>query len=165
MQTPVKIESPGGNRLGGIITDKNADSFSVQVKGEDAAIKPEGKVIIYVCNYRGVHFYKTKLIGKQNKILKFFHSYKMEYRKDNVHLHIFVRRESSKIENFEKAKVISLWKGGASVTNPRKKLRKEDDIRIAFVTQETNEYYTNAEVLKRRNGKAVIHIRFKHLNV
>lgn len=165
LQIPVKIEGPGGSRLGGMITGKNDDSFSVQVKSEKAAIKQESKVIIYVFNYRGVHFYKTKLIGKQNKILRFLHSEKMEYRKDNVNLHIFVRRESSKIEDFEKAKITSLWKGGASITNPRKKLRKEDDIRIAFAPRESNEYYTNAEVLKVRNGKTVIHIRFKHLTV
>lgn len=161
--TPVKIEPADGKRFIGIIVKKQNSSFTVRIKTEGSPVPSTGKILLYVCNFRGIHFYKVPIIDTRDNLITFSHSNTMELKKSNIQLNVYIRKEGLKLEKQEKGKVISFWKGGALITNPGKQLRKDDDIRISFLPSDSNPYFTNAEVVKIGKGKKAAEVRFKHL--
>jgi hypothetical protein len=161
--TPVKLEPAKGQRFIGVIAKKQNGSFTVRIKNEGAPVPAKNKLLLYVCNFRGIHFYKVPIIDTGGNLITFAHSDTMELMKNNAQLNVYIRKEGLKAEKQEKGKVISFWKGGALITNPAKQLRKDDDIRIAFLPSDSNPYFTNAEVVKIGSGKSVAEVRFKHL--
>ena len=163
VNTPVKIEITDRQRYIGLISGSDEESFTVNIKKPDISIPSQKTLSVYVCNFRGIHFYRVSLINTREKTLRCSHSDSMEFVKSNANLNVYIQREGIKHESMIQGKVISFWKGGALLTNPDKKLRKDDDIRISFIPSGVNHYFTNAEVVKNARSKTIVEVRFKHL--
>jgi hypothetical protein len=81
---------------------KQNDSFTVQIKNEGAPAPSKGKLLLYVCNFRGIHFYKVPIIDTGDNLITFAHSDNMELMKNNARLNVYIRKEALKAEKQEK---------------------------------------------------------------
>jgi hypothetical protein len=164
---PVILETKE-KKIWGLV--KEVDSNKISIKVPDTVELPlkETKVNLIVYDFRGIFVFSTSVQKTNEHMLYLEHSdnrvliQREKAVTKEIKMDVFIQHEGLG-QRPVKSTLLTLGSSYASLSNPEKRFRIKEDVRLFFTKNDSPWFQVNAEVVRLSKGGAVIHVRFGHL--
>lgn len=167
LDMPVIIVQKGKPTVRGRLISSVESSIGIEIEGEPSTAPADGPINVYFQNRAGFFSFSTRVASREEKILRIDHSDKIKryQRRRNarkqLRLPVFIQPYQGTSAPL-KAVLLDLSGGGASLQNPNRTFRIDQQVELSFGPQ-GEKFHVLGQVVRVSRGGQIIHVEFQAL--
>ena len=164
---PVVLVQKGNPPVGGRLIANTESSVAVEIAGQADTAPTDDPITLYFQNRAGFFSFSTRITAREDRILRLGHCDKIKryqrrrYARKKLRLPVFIRAYQGTSAPF-KSELMDLSGGGASLQNPERTFRADQQVELSFAPQ-GKRFHVLGQVVRVSKGGRMIHLEFQAL--